>query len=306
MQLSGLHHVTFIGGAARRTIAFYAGVLGLRLVKITINYDDPAVYHLYFGDGLGRPGTLMTAFAWPQADVGRQGNGQFNSVALRIPQGALATWIGRLMTAGVAYSGPTRRYGLQTLSLRDPDGLLLELVAVPGAPPAEHWAGAPLPPETAISGLHSVTLWAHEAGPTAQFLADTLGMAPAGIEDDGSVQRFAAGDGFVELRDAHGFWPGAISRGSIHHAAFRVPDAATQLAWRERLLAAGAEPTPVRERGYFQAVYVPEPGGALFELATDPPGFTIDEPAEQLGTALQLPPWLEARRAEIAAGLGEL
>jgi glyoxalase family protein len=305
MQLSGLHHVTFIGGAARRTIAFYAGVLGLRLVKLTINYDDPAVYHLYFGDGLGRPGTLLTAFAWPRADVGRQGNGQFNSVALRIPEGALADWIGRLIAAGVAYSGPTRRFGLQTLSLRDPDGLTLDLVATPGAPAPATWAGAPLPPETAISGLHSVTLWAHEAAPTARFLTETLGMTPAGEAAD-HVQRFAAGESFVELRDAHGFWPGAISRGAVHHAAFRVPDAAAQLAWRERLLAAGLEPTPVRERGYFQAVYVPEPGGALFELATDQPGFTIDEPAEQLGTALQLPPWLEARRAEIVAALGDL
>jgi glyoxalase family protein len=306
--LPGLHHVTAVAGAAQRAIGFYAGVLGLRLVKVTVNFDDPWTYHLYFGDGLGTPGSLITFFAWGDAPAGRQGNGQANLVSLTIPQASLGYWMERLIGKGVRYQGPAPRFGAQTLALRDPDGLALELVASPAALEAVTWEGTPVPAEHAIRGLHGVTLWHEDPAPTAALLTEEFGFRQVAEED--GVRRFALGDGgpgrVLDLRAAPGFWSGAEGVGTVHHIALRTPDAEQQLEWRSRLAARGLEVTPVRDRRYFESVYAREPGGALLEIATDGPGFTLDEPAESLGSELRLPPWLEAQRAAIRMALPEL
>lgn len=296
-----IHHVTAIAGDPQRNLDFYAGVLGLRLVKLTVNFDDPGSYHLYFGDETGAPGSILTFFPWPDGQRGRQGTGQVGAISLAIPPASLGWWIERLVRHGIRYDGPARRFDEQVLAFADPDGLLLELVATPRVADVAPWPDGPVPAEHAVRGLHGVTVWEDGDQGSAEFLAGLMGLRRVG--EEGNRLRFesaAAGVGtVVDLRRVPGFWAGASGVGTVHHVAFRAPSDEAQLEHRARLVAAGVAVTPVVDRQYFHSVYFREPGGVLFEVATDPPGFTLDEPAAELGTSLKLPPMYEAMRDRI-------
>ncbi len=311
--VSGLHHVTAIAGDPQRNLDFYAGVLGLRLVKRTVNFDDPETYHFYFGDEAGSPGSLLTFFPWPGAHRGRQGAGQAAVTELSIRPEATGFWIQRLLRHGIRYEGPTRRgagAGAETvIGLRDPDGMLLELVALPGAEARRAWAGAPgIPAEQAIHGVRGVVLWVERWEPTERVLVDVLGFRFAG--EEGTSRHYQSGDGGpgqrVTLRAVGGFGDGVGGAGTVHHVAFAVADHREQEALRAKVAAAGLDPTPVIDRHYFRSVYFREPGGVLFELATVGPGFAIDEPVARLGEGLMLPPHLEPHRQAIQAVLPPL
>ena len=307
--IPGIHHVTAITADPQRNLDFYTGVLGLRLVKLTVNFDDPGAYHFYFGDELGRPGTILTFFVWPGAPRGRQGTGQAAVAAFAIPQEALGFWLERLIQYGMRYETPRARFDEKVIAFRDPDGLLLELVTDPQAAERPAWQGGPVPAERAIRGFHSVTLWEEGYERTAELLTETMGLRLMANEEN--IYRYAAtetsgdqGPGtLVDVRCAPGFWRGRVAAGTIHHVAWRTPDDAAQLRWRERLVALDLNVTPIIDRTYFHSIYFREPGGVLFEIATVPPGFTVDESADALGTSLKLPPWLEPEREAIQATL---
>jgi glyoxalase family protein len=301
---AGIHHVSAIASDPQKNLDFYAGVLGLRLVKRTVNFDDPTTYHLYFGDEVGRPGTLITFFPWKGARRGRQGAGQVGVTSFAILPSALGHWLERLIRYHVPFEQPVTRFdGERVIAFKDPDGLVLELIAHPGAEAGQPWDGSDVPAEHAIRGLYSITIWEEGHEGTASVLVDHLGFKPT--REQGSIYRFAAHDGrlgaIVDLRVVPGLWTGTVGAGVVHHVAFRIADDDAQKRAREQLKAQGFNVTPQLDRQYFKSVYFREPGGVLFELATEEPGFLTDEPAELLGRTLKLPPWLEARRFEIEA-----
>jgi glyoxalase family protein len=309
--IPGIHHVTAIATDAQTNLDFYTGVLGLRLVKRTVNFDDPGTWHLYYGDATGRPGTILTFFPWPLARRGSRGAGQATATAFAVPAGSLDFWRRRLAGEGIVVDDPHRRFDEEVLTFLDPDGLKLELVEDPGAAGRPPWADGPLPDRHAVRGFHSVTLAERRLAATADLLTAGLGFRPAG--EEGRRFRFAAGGtaageagSRVDLVVSPEEPPGRVAAGTVHHVAWRTADDAAQLAWRADLLARGLGVTPVQERQYFRSIYFREPGGVLFEIATDGPGFTLDEPAAELGSALRLPPWLEPRRDRIAAALPPL
>ena len=306
--IQGIHHVTALATDPQANVDFYAGVLGLRLVKRTVNFDDPGTYHLYYGDERGHPGTILTFFPWPLARRGTRGTGQATVTAFSVPEGSLGWWAERLAAHGVAAETPVPRLDGEVLTLLDPDGLQLELVAHAGAVDVAPWAGGPVDEAHALRGFHSVTLSVADGEPTADLLA-AMGYAAAG--EDGRRHRFVAGGESGEARpgtavdllvDANGS-RGHVAAGSVHHVAFRAVDDDDQLAWRGRVAGRGLHVTPVLDRNYFHSIYFREPGGVLFEVATDPPGFTVDEPVETLGEELKLPDWLEPHRERIEAAL---
>jgi glyoxalase family protein len=297
--LHGIHHVTAITADAQRNVDFYVGLLGLRLVKKTVNFDDPTSYHLYYGDELGRPGSAMTFFVWPGAPRGRQGPGQVTATAFSVPPGSLGWWARRLRAAGAAVDEPESRLGDGVLPFADPEGMRLELVAAARPDSREPWTGGTVPAERAIRGFHSVTLSLIGHEETARLLAGTLGFLAGPATPD--RVRFVTGEtaGIADLRSVPDAPPGTIAAGTVHHVAWRTPDDDSQLAWHEVVAAAGYDVTPVLDRQYFHSIYFREPGGVLFEIATDVPGFTFDEPAGRLGSTLRLPPRLEPLRAEL-------
>lgn len=309
MQINGIHHVTAIAGPARRNLDFYSRVLGLRLVKKTVNFDDPTTWHLYFGDADGNPGTILTFFPWEHVAPGRLGVGETEVTAFRIPAAAVGYWTHRLIANGVAHDVPQKRFGETVLAFRDPDGMRLALVAVPGAEDESAWDNGEVPPESAIRGFHGVTLLLDKTEITAAILRDVFSFVEAGREGN-TVRMRAEGTahgGVVDLRAAGGFLPARMGAGSVHHIAFRAGDDAEQARMVKTLTETfGLRPTEQRDRNYFRSVYVREPGGVLFEIATDAPGFAIDEPADDLGGALKLPAQYETRRAEIEAVLPAL
>ncbi|MFL5401664.1 MAG: ring-cleaving dioxygenase [Gemmatimonadales bacterium] len=304
----GIHHITAIAGDPQRNLDFYTGVLGLRLVKVTVNFDDPGSYHLYYGDELGHPGSILTFFPWPQGRPGRQGTGQVGTVSFAIVPSSLGFWVERLLGQGIRYEGPGRRFDEQVLAFKDPDGLLLELVATARAANAPAWPDGPVAAEHAIRGLHGATIWEDGDTGSADFLTRTMAFQPIG--EEGNIVRFQSGDlgsgTVVDLRRTPGFWRGAGGLGTVHHIAFRAPSDEAQIAKRAEIEGLGMDITPVIDRQYFHSVYFREPGGVLFEIATDPPGFTIDEPAAELGTHLKLPPVYEASRQQIERALPQL
>ena len=306
----GIHHVTGIASDPQKNVDFYAGLLGLRLIKRTINFDDPHTYHLYYGDEIGSPGSIMTFFPWPGARRGRQGTGQVAVTSFAVLPGALGFWVERLLRYGIRYQGPTKRGAgadaEQVLEFKDADGSIVQIVAHAGAEARSAWGGAAgISSEHAIRGFHGVTLWVESGQQTERVLVDTLGFRAVG--EEGTTRRFAMGDRGpgtrVDVRAVGGFVTGVEGAGTVHHVAWSVADDGAQLAVRERVVSAGLDPTPVIDRSYFHSVYFREPGGVLFELATKPPGFTLDEPLSRLGERLMLPAWLEAQRAEIEAVL---
>lgn len=305
--VTGLHHVTAIATDPQRNADFYH-LLGLRLVKVTVNFDAPDTYHLYFGGGDGRPGTLITFFPWPGAPRGRRGAGQATTVAFSVPEGSLGWWARHLHEHAVEVGAPVSRGGEQVLALRDPDGLALELVAHPQPGLDSAWEDGPIRPEHAIRGLHSVTLTEAGYERTAELLTGTLGFALAGEGTDRF--RFALGQGgaggVLDVVCRPEAPQGLVAAGTVHHIAWRTPSDAEQVRWRETLLGRDLNVTPIIDRQYFHSIYFREPGGVLLEIATDPPGFTVDEPLMQLGRSLQLPPWLEPSRDQIQHALPTL
>jgi glyoxalase family protein len=304
----GLHHVTAIAGDPQKNLDFYVGILGLRFVKQTVNFDDPGTYHLYYGDATGRPGTAMTFFPWPGARKGRAGLGQAAVTQFAIASEALGFWIERLVQHGIAHAGPTRRFdGEQVLSFTDHDGLLLELVATDAAAELPGWDGV-VPEAMSIRGLHATTLWVAQHAPTIAVLTDRLGYRE--IARDGGTIRLAVGDGgpgeVIDVREIPGFLPGMGGAGTVHHVAFRAGDDAAEHEIRAQVTSAGLQITEQIDRTYFHSMYFREPGHILFELATDAPGFAVDEPMGMLGATLQLPPQYEPHRAQIAAHLPAL
>jgi predicted esterase/catechol 2,3-dioxygenase-like lactoylglutathione lyase family enzyme len=310
-NILGLHHVTAIASDPQRNLDFYAGLLGLRLVKRTVNFDDPQTYHLYYGNEVGTPGSIMTFFPWPGARRGRQGAGQVAVTSFSVLPSAVGFWVERLLRYNIRYEGPTKRElegGVveQVFAVKDHDGLMLEIVGHAGAEARPAWGEAPgISREHAIHGFHGVTLWVEEGNPTERVLVDTLGFRA--LHEDGTTRRYGVGDAgpgtLVDVRSIGGFGKGAGGAGTVHHVAFAVEDDAAQLEVRARVEAAHLHPTPVIDRNYFHSVYFREPSGVLFEVATIPPGFAIDESVEQLGEQLMLPPQYEPQRAEIEAVL---
>ena len=307
--MPGIHHITAICGDPQRNLNFYAGLLGLRLVKRTVNFDDPGSYHLYYGDGLGSPGTILTFFAWilpPTVTArARQGTGQITATPFRIPPNAVDFWVDRLAGAGVDFDGPWPRFGEPVISLTDPDGLPLELVARAGAESPAPWTAGPVAVEHAIRAFAGATLCLDGYERTAQLLTEVMGFRLVG--EEGSRSRFQVGEGadaaMIDLHCQPEGEPGRMGIGAVHHIAWRARTPEEQRSWRGVLAAGGLDVTPVLDRNYFTSIYYREPGGVLFEIATDSPGFTADEPAETLGTQLKLPPWLEPRRERLEARL---
>ncbi|HEY3246832.1 MAG TPA: ring-cleaving dioxygenase [bacterium] len=308
--LGGMHHVTAICGDPQQNADFYVGLLGMRLVKRSVNQDDPGTYHLFYADAAGSPGTDLTFFAWPGAQTGRIGAGQAGAVALAVPSDALPYWMERLSNAGIAWEGPTKRFDEDVLSFSDIHGQSLELVAAPDAAarPWHFWAEGPVPAEHAIRGLHSITLMEASDRPTAPFLSGPLGFRSTAASEN--RQRFALGPGgsgaWLDLVIAPNTPRGRVAVGTIHHVAWRTPDDAQQEQWWQQLHDTGTPISEIIDRFWFHSIYFREPGGVLFEIATDGPGFTVDETAAELGAHLVLPPWLEPNRAEIERALPPL
>ena len=299
--IAGLHHLTAIVGDPQQNVDFYTRVLGLRLVKQTVNFDDPGTYHLYYGDEVGTPGTILTFFPWPGAPKGRRGTGQIIDISFSIASTALDYWIDRLSKHDVTITGPTTRFDEQVISFFDPHGLSLELVAHKDAELHSGWEKGPIPPAYAIRGFSSVTLAVAQQERTATMLTNVLGFRL--IAQEGNRFRYEVGAGGpgarVDVLSLPDQPRGRIAVGTVHHVAWRTEDDAHQLAWQDYLKGNGTDVTPVQDRQYFHSIYFHEPGGVLFEIATDPPGFSIDEQVEQLGTHLKLPPWLEPYRSKI-------
>lgn len=304
--IEGLHHITAVTRDAQGNLDFYRNILGQRLVKRTVNFDAPDTYHFYFADAAGTPGSIMTFFAWPQTRRAVRGVGTTNALAYNIPQGSLGFWQEHLTRSGIP-SGPVEtRFGAEVLPFDDPDGLRIELVVSAEPAVTRHWAEGPLEARHALQGFHSATLWASRVEPTAALLTGQMGYTFQGQE--GSRYRFAsaAQNGIIDILHQPGLRPAGFGAGSIHHIAFRVPDDQSQLAYQRSLSAAGLGVSEVRDRSYFHSIYYREPGGVLFEIATNNPGFAVDEDPARLGEGLKLPAWVEAQRPEIEKQLPPL
>jgi catechol 2,3-dioxygenase-like lactoylglutathione lyase family enzyme len=298
MKLHGIHHITAICGKPQPNIDFYTGVLGLRMVKLTVNFDQPSSYHLYFGDETGNPGTVLTFFSWPELPRGRAGPGTATALAFSVPSKSLPFWESRLRGHKTGVSRE-RRFGEDVITFSDPDGLVLELVArdEEGSP----WERGGVDAHGAITGFHGITLTEDGFEKTQDTLTKTMGLKKEG-EDEGRF-RYAVGNDFVDVLCHPSSARGIVSGGTVHHVAYRTPNDEEQVSWRKKLVDAGLNVTPVINRYYFHSIYFREPGGVLFEIATDPPGFMIDESKDRLGTGLMLPPWLEKYRKELEGEL---
>lgn len=307
-EILGIHHVTAITGDAQANLDFYTRVLGLRLVKKSVNQDAPDTYHLFFADAAGTPGTDLTFFPWADSPAVQPGIGLAMEVSLAIPAGSAAYWKQRLELHDVVLGGQEERRGELALLFRDPFGQPLALVETSEARPFAPWMGSSVPAGHQIRGLHAVRLWERDLALTAGFLVSVLGFEPLG--EAAGWHRYGVGDGgsgrHLEIREITEDQRGRWGVGGIHHVAWRVRDDDDELAMRSRILDAHRRPTAVIDRFWFHSVYFLEPGGVLFEIATDGPGFEIDESADALGERLVLPPWLEARRGEIESRLPAL
>ena len=303
-SVPGIHHVTAITGDVQRCVDFHVGVLGLRFIKQTINFDVPDTYHIYFGDRLGTPGTAMTYFGWPHLPWRRGGNGQVTVVAYAVPAGSLEHWSQRFKEMGVEATR-SERFGAGVISLHDPDQIQLELVGEADDARWKPWPDSPVAAEHQVRGFHSVHLAVAEEEPSAEFLTGTLGFRE--VSRDGARVRLETGPGgpnaVLDLLVDPSVEKGEEATGTVHHVAWRALDDAHEGGWRETLVAAGRQVTKVIERKYFRSIYFREPGGVLYEIATDQPGFTVDEPEESLGSGLQLPAWHEDRREALEVNL---
>lgn len=305
-HVTGLHHLTAIATDAQTNIDFYAGLLGLRLVKKTVNFDDPSAYHLYYGDETGTPGSIITFFSWPGASRGRVGSGQTTAITLSASSASLDHWHERLDRQDVTAERRTR-FGEDVLAFSDPDGIPIEIVAV------DHdkrvgWMSAGIPTVHALRGLHTAQLSVRDTTPTEDLLTGVMGYQL--VRREGNRTRFEAFPGgtgrYVDVIAEPQTPRGIGGAGTIHHIAYRVATDAAELEMQERLMAAHYHVSDVRDRDYFRSIYYRERGGILFEIATEVPGFTFDEPLESLGSALRLPKQLQSVRSQIEAVLPTL
>lgn len=307
-ELTGLHHVTCIAGDAQENVDFYSGVLGMRLVKKSVNQDSPGTYHLFYADGEGHPGTDITFFPWPEMAPAKPGIGLAMEVSLAVPPGSLEFWSERLAQQGVSLNEIEMRRGAAALPFTDPHGLPLTLHETAHDRQFTPWQESPVPAEHQVRGLHSIRLWERDLAVTASFLTAILGFVDVGVENEWTAFALDGGGSgrYIEIREIRDAERGRWGTGGVHHVAWRVPDVDTELEVRGRIEAARRRPTEVIDRFWFKSVYFLEPGGVLFELATDGPGFTVDEDPSSLGEHLVLPPWLEPHRAEIESQLPPL
>jgi glyoxalase family protein len=308
-MILSLHHVTATVAEASPDVDFYTRILGLRLVKKTVNFDNHGVYHFYYGDERGTPSTLMTTFPYAGQGVrqGVQGAGQITVTSFSVPPGSLEFWRERLEGVGLTVSGDEDRFGARALMVEDPSGLNIELLEGPGDQ-RDPWVAEGIEPGAAIRGIHGVTFVVRSAGPSVRFLEEGLGWRV--LDQEGGRTRMGVGDGgpgsvLEVLESVHA--PDAVNGlGTVHHVAMAVAGDEEQLALRERLVGLGRQVTPVRDRQYFRSIYFREPGGILYEIATEGPGFLIDEDPDTLGTALKIPAWEEENRPRIEAALPEI
>jgi glyoxalase family protein len=300
-RVNGLHHITAIAGPAQENLDFYAGVLGMRLVKKSVNQDDPGTYHLFYADAEGRPGTDLTFFPWAQLAPPRLGHGLAVEVGLEVPADSLGFWASRLERYGATIDSLENRFGAHALPFVDPHGLRLALVesARGSSRPFTPWQESTVPAENQVRGLHSGRLWERDLAATIRFLTTVLGFEALGTDDGWTRYGFKDASGVIDVRERRDAPRGAWGVGSVHHLAWRVEDDAHQMTVRQQIEDAGTGATPVIDRFWFKSVYFREPGGVLFELATDGPGFAADEDPAHLGESLVLPPWLEQARKRI-------
>ncbi len=306
-NILGLHHITAIADNAKRNLDFYTGVLGLRLVKKTVNFDDPGTYHFYFGNEQGDPGTILTFFPWEGIGKGRQGAGMATHIGYAVPEGSLDFWKNRLKEHQVAFQ-EDEIFGEKLISFTDPDGLQIQFIEPSTKDNRSVWTTAEIKDENALKGFHNITLSLKEADPTLRVLTDILGYTVQG-QENGRYRLSTDSIGTANIVDIladPNLSFGRNAAGTNHHVAFRVKDDNILMDYREKVLSAGLDITPKINRDYFFSLYFREPGGVLFEIATDNPGFTIDEPLESLGTDLKLPKQYENHRSEIEASLPKL
>jgi glyoxalase family protein len=307
-SVHGIHHLTAIAGDAQENLNFYVGVMGMRLVKKSVNQDAPDTYHLFYADGAGTPGTDLTFFPWPKMGPGQLGVGLIVETPFAVPTGSLKYWRERFDKLGVRYGAVETRFGETTLPFTDPHGLRLALVESADPRPFAPWQKSPVPAEHQLRGMHSVRLWERQLAPTEALLTGSLGFSLVGAED--GWRRYLVNGGgsgkFIEVKELPTERRGRWGAGAVHHVAWRVNDSDEQMAMRRIIESADLEPTEQIDRFWFKSVYFREPGDVLFELATDGPGFDRDEDLDRLGEQLILPPWLEPVRAKIETVLPPL
>ncbi|CAN5719927.1 ring-cleaving dioxygenase [soil metagenome] len=304
---TGIHHVTAIADEPQRNVDFYVGMLGLRMVKKTVNFDDPETYHLYYGDGDGSPGSIMTFFPWAHAPAGLQGTGQLTVTSFSIPESSLGYWTDRLIDHGIRFEKLSQRFDDTVVSFTDPEGMKLELITS-ASDDRNPWEDGTVPAEQAVLGFHHVTLSERDPERTTKLMTETLGFRQ--VEESDGRHRFEAGEGgpgnLMDVVDGSNDSRGRMGVGTVHHVAFRAENDEHQLEIREEIAELGYDVTSVLDRNYFHSIYFREPGGVLFEIATDPPGFDVDENPKELGTSLKLPPQYESRRNHLESMLPQL
>jgi len=303
--IQGIHHITAIASDPQKNIDFYHNLLGQRLIKRTVNFDDPGTYHFYFADEVGTPGTVLTFFPWRHMSRGVRGNGEVAATAYTIPTTALPYWRDRLDRHGIAVRDLPPRFGAAVLAFADPDGMVIELIASDARATIQPWHTGPVPAEQVLRGFHSATLWVANAAATGALLTEQLGYTLVGQEDNRYRYQGASNDIglYLDLVEQPGLPPARLGAGSVHHIAFRTVDDAEQVEYQALLHDSGFQVSPVMDRQYFHSIYFRSPGGVLFEVATDAPGFDYDESVAELGSHLKLPRWLEPQRAAIEAKL---
>lgn len=307
-KISGIHHITAVTSSAAENLAFYENVLGLRLVKQTVNFDDPYTYHLYYGDAQGSPGTILTFFPWEQLPQGSAGAGMVTAITFAIPRQSFDFWKQRISTEGIRFK-TDERFGDPVIQLTDPHGLPVELAVTEDLPPTVYWREGPIAREHAIVGFHSATATLNSLEENKTLLLDVMGLTLYGQEDN--RYRFKMNDNaspghFYDIVVDPQAPLGRPGGGTVHHIAFRTENDTTQSGWQSVLSASGVAVTDVRDRKYFRSIYFHTPEGVLFEIATDPPGFTVDESADELGASLKLPDQYEPMRADIEKRLPPL
>jgi glyoxalase family protein len=307
-SVKGIHHITAIAGNAKRNYDFYTNVLGLRLVKKTVNFDDPETYHLYYGDREGTPGSILTFFPWEGIAMGRRGTRQATEIGYSVPENSLDFWLKRFEKHNVTYNKISEKFGEPYLTVLDPDGLKLELIASKTPDNRLPWETEEIKAENATKGFYNVTITTDKMQPTADILIGVFGYRL--LEQHVNRFRFITDNiehaAIIDLVEVQGEKVGHVAGGSVHHVAFRVKNEAVLMEYREKIAAMGLNITDKIDRNYFYSLYLREPGGVLFELATDNPGFAVDEPVEELGTHLMLPEQYEKFRSTLEKSLPKL
>lgn len=304
-SILGIHHITAIAGNAQKNYDFYTRILGLRLVKKTVNFDDPHTYHLYYGDEVGSAGTILTFFPWEGMQQGRRGTRQVTEIGYSVPENSLDFWLQRLEDNNVIYNKTAQKFGEQYLTFLDPDGLKFELTISKNPDDRKPWETAEIKAENATRGFHHVTISTNKLQPTADVLIDLLGYKLEA--QDVNRFRFKTDSidhaSIIDIVETPGESAGHVAVGSVHHLAFRVQNEEILMNYRDKIAGQGLNITDKIDRNYFYSLYFREPGGVLFEIATDNPGFSVDEPVSELGTNLKLPAQYESSRESISKQL---